>query len=291
MFDASAVEVDRSAILAQQPRQYQIRPATSEDTAAVLALYNRHPGVYTGSFEHPLEWRAYRLGLPRRQRSLVIAVTAQGEIEGYLQYEDGDSEEGRALGREIAADNWDALHALLYYHAHQYDAANPPSVMRYLLPLNSPITYQIIDRLEVPDTSGWHSAAQQWGVQSMSYHHRFTGWMACLVNFPLALRAALPELQARWQRSLAQWQGNVLFTVNGENALLAVSGSRIALAATADADAYRVELTPQAFVQLFFGYRPLSMLTDLSSLPADAQSALAILFPMGHTWIPSTDWF
>jgi predicted N-acetyltransferase YhbS len=291
MFDASAVEVDRAAILAEQPHPYHIRSASAEDAAAVLALYNRHPGVYTGSFEQPLEWRAYRLGLPRRQRSLVVAVTAQGKVEGYLQYEHGDADEGRALGREIAADNWDALHALLYYHAHQYDVADPPTVMRYLLPINSPITYQIIDRLEVPDTSRWHSAAQQWGVQSMSYHHRFTGWMACLVNFHQALQAALPELQARWKRGLAEWNGNILFTVNGESALIVVSGSQINIVSTPDTGAYRVELTPQAFVQLFFGYRPLAVLTDLSSLPTDAQSALAILFPVGHTWIPSTDWF
>src|ERR1700730_6228797 len=36
MFDVSAIEVDRSAILAQQPRQYQVRSATAEDAAAVL---------------------------------------------------------------------------------------------------------------------------------------------------------------------------------------------------------------------------------------------------------------
>jgi hypothetical protein len=164
--------------------------------------------------------------------------------------------------------------------------------MRYLLPLNSPLTYQMIDRLEVPDTSAWRSVAQGWGVQSIAYHHRFTGWMACLVNFTLAMQSALPELQARWRRSLARWQGKILLAVNGEHMLLAVNGSQVALTVPADAaDAYRVELTPQAFVQLFFGYRPLAVLADLSSLPADAQSALAILFPVGHTWIPSTDWF
>jgi len=46
-----------------------------------------------------------------------------------------------------------------------------------------------------------------------------------------------------------------------------------------------------ALVQCIFGYRQLSMLTGISHLPDEARSALSILFPTGHTWLPASDWF
>ncbi len=47
MFDVTAVEVDRSAILAQPAAGYGIRLATIDDAFDMLALYNDHYSGYT----------------------------------------------------------------------------------------------------------------------------------------------------------------------------------------------------------------------------------------------------
>ncbi len=153
------------------------------------------------------------------------------------------------------------------------------------------MTQWMIDALEVPDTSQWHSPALEWGVRGLTYHHRFTGWMGRLINFPAVMAALLPELQARWQRSLAQWTGDIVLTVARETCVLRIEGADVQLVAHPAGTAQRLELTPQALIQWIFGYRPLSQLADISYLPNDACSALPILFPPGHTWLPGTDWF
>lgn len=218
----------------------------------------------------------------------MVALSEQGQIIGYLRY---SQEDDVHIGREIAADNWDALHALLHYHASVFEHDKAPSSLQYLLPLDSPMTQWMIDTLEVPDTSHWDAPSLEWGVRGMSYHHRFAGWMARLTDLHLLMRSILPELQARWRRSLAQWTGAISFSVAGEACTLQVAGNDVQIVATPPASTPRLELTAQAVVQLVFGYRALSQLTDLAHLSEEAASALSILFPTGHTWIPASDWF
>lgn len=287
MFDVTAVEVDRSAILAQPPAGYGIRPATMDDAADMLALYNEHYGGYSGSFDRSLELQTYRLR--HTQRPPVVAFSPWGQVAGYLLCGAGDEV---VTGREIAANNWDALLALLQYHAHLFDEDNAPRTLFYRLPLNAPMTQWMIDALEVPDTSQWRTPPEEWGVRSMAYHHRFTGWMGRLINFPALMAAVLPELQVRWQGSMARWSGDIILTVDGETCVLHIDGADVQLTEHAGATTvYRLELTAQALVQSIFGYRQLSRLANVSHLPEEARSALSILFPLGHTWIPGTDWF
>ncbi|MBA2284415.1 MAG: sterol carrier protein domain-containing protein [Ktedonobacteraceae bacterium] len=282
----SLVEVDRSAILASTPAAYQIRAATVDDAAALLALYNRHCQHYTSSFERSLELQTYHLQYARNPT--MVALSGQGQIVGYLRY---GQEDDVHVGREIAADNWDALHALLHYHASVFEHDKAPNSLQYLLPLDSPMAHWMIDTLEVPDTSHWDSPALEWGVRGTIYHHRFAGWMARLTDLHLLMRSILPELQARWRRSLAQWTGDIALTVAGETCTLQVAGDDVQIVATPTASTAHLELTPQAVVQLVFGYRALSRLTNLAHLSDDTSSALSILFPTGHTWIPASDWF
>jgi hypothetical protein len=70
-----------------------------------------------------------------------------------------------------------------------------------------------------------------------------------------------------------------------------LSGSAVQLAEKPAATPNQLELSPQALVQLIFGYRPLSRLTSTAHLSQEARAALALLFPADHTWIPRTDWF
>jgi predicted N-acetyltransferase YhbS len=286
MFDVTIVEIDRSAILAYPPAGLSVRLATVEDAAAIVELYQRHFGAYTGSFERSLEIQKYRL--MNEQRPLLVAHSSQGEIKGYLRH---GIEDELAQGQEVAADSWDALLTLLRYHAELFDASTAPQALQYFLPADAPMTDWAIDKLEVPDTSQWESPAQEWGVRSITYHHRFTGWMACLTDFPLLADAIVPELQARWQRSLARWSGAFRISVDGQTRCLRINDRDIAWSDDAGSSAFSLAFTAQEFVQLLFGYRPVTRLVDAAHLSHEARAALAMLFPVGHTWIPRTDWF
>ena len=54
-----------------------------------------------------------------------------------------------------------------------------------------------------------------------------------------------------------------------------------------------VRLSPQRFTQLVFGYRPVAWTLQQGeqSPPDEVVTVLKVLFPYGHTWIPSSDWF
>lgn len=287
MFDATTVEVKRSAILAQASGSCEVRPVTQDDAPELLALYERHYGPYTGSFERSLELQVYRV--LRRRLPVMVAVSPQGKVEGYLLH-GLDAE--MSQGREVAADSWQALLALLRYHALLFAGDSTPAELQYFLPLESPAVHWMIDHLEVPDTSSWLDLSQGWGIRSLTSHHRFTGWMGSLVHFPRLLDSMLPELQARWRRALAHWQGEIALKVAEETRVLRLDGTTVELnGQSATSTHYRLELTPQATVQLAFGYRPIQELSDLSPLSEDTRAALALLFPTGHTWIPRTDWF
>jgi predicted N-acetyltransferase YhbS len=288
LFDATAVEIDRSALLALPPTEYRICPAEVADAPAMLGLYQRHFGGYMGSFERTEESQTYRLQHARRPP--VVALSPRGDVEGYLYHGTGEE---RAMGHEVAADNWNALLALLHYHAHLLDDAAEASILRYALPPDAPMTHWLIDTLEVPDTSHWHETAEGWSVRTMTYHHRFAGWMGGLTSFLALMRALLPELQARWRRSLAQWNGEILLAVDRQECLLRITGAEVQLVDEPHADpaVARLELTPQALVQGTFGYRPLARVTDIAHLSSDVGAVLAILFPLSRAWIPRTDWF
>ena len=115
--------------------------------------------------------------------------------------------------------------------------------------------------------------------------------MGRLIDFHEVMAAILPEMQTRWRRSLARWTGEISLTVDGQVCVLHIDGANIQYVLRPGAAAYHLELTPQALVQSIFGYRQLSSLTGVSHLPEEARSALSILFPTGHTWLPASDWF
>jgi len=286
MFDVAVVEVDRLALLARPAGAHLVRPAVSADAPALLALYQRHYEGYTGSFERSLQTQVHLLRT--RRQPPMVALSPQGDIEGYLLHGHADQ---LAQGREVAADTLEALLALLRSHASLFANGQAPSSLPYFLPHEAPMTHWLIDTLQVPDTSQWGSPALEWGVRTLSYHHRFAGWMSCLVDFPLLLAALLPQLQARWHRAFAHWSGEIDLSVGGQTCTLCLADTRVWLAPTSRSASQLLELSPQAMVQLLFGYRPLAALADLSLLSAEACGVLALLFPPGHSWIPCSDWF
>ena len=290
VFDLSTQDIDRAAILAQPPSTHSVRPATLDDAASVLALYDRHYSSYTGSFTHTVEQQAHRLRFRSSENPLLLAVDPAGQPQGYLALQYGAD---RSQAQELTADNWSAALALLQHHAHLLEGPGAPAILRYRLPPMALVLQWIIDHLEVPDTSHWKETAEGWAVLSQSYHHRNAAWMARLVHLPTLAQAILPEWQARWRRSLAHWSGKVPLVVGEEACTLRIDDTEIRLVDQPVTSADAVRLTPLAFTQIVFGYRPVAWALQQSEQPieSDLLSVLNVLFPFGNAWIPASDWF
>jgi predicted N-acetyltransferase YhbS len=285
IYDVSSLEVDRAAILAHKPHPYRIRAATPDDAAAVLAQYNRCYAHYTGSFERSVEMRTYYLREGRKKG--IVAQVENGQVEGYLFLH--LEEQARALA--VAATDWHALHALLHYHATLFDDRDAPAALHYILSPDSLLAHWMIDHLEVPETAHWDGAALEGAVRGKSYHHRHAAWMARIIHLPTLMASLLPELQERWRRALAYWQGELVFTIGDEAFALRIHDRTVQLVDVPSATSAHVTLSPQQFAEVIFGYRPLSYFVHARALEGELGNALALLFPTGHTWIPATDWF
>jgi GNAT superfamily N-acetyltransferase len=290
MFDVSVQDINHSAIMALPPGPYSVHPATIDDAPSVLALYQRQYNSYTGSFVRTLERQIHLLQHRSPQNPLVLAVDPSGNARGYLTLSRGE-EYPQAL--EMAADDWPAAVALLQYHARLLSGPDAPEALRYRLPATAPVLQWMIDNLEVPDTTMWRHPADEWGVRSQSFHHRYTGWMARLVHLPTLAQEILPEWQARWQRSLAHWSGTLSLAVDDAICTLHINGPKLTLGEQSGSPTYTLHLTIQEFVQILFGYRPVNLLIAKKelSISDDLLSVLTILFPTNHTWIPSSDGF
>lgn len=290
MFDLSTQDVNRSAVLAHPASTYSVRPATMDDVGSVLALYQRQYSPYTGSFKRTLERQIHILQYRSSQNPLLLAIDPSEQARGYLMLS-RDEEHPQAL--EIAADDWLAAVALLQHHARLLEGPNAPTALNYRLPLTDPVVQWMIDNLEVPDTTMWRHPADEWGTRSQSFHHRYAGWMARLVHLPTLAQEILPEWQARWQRSLAHWSGEIALVVDEEVCTLHIDGSKLTLVEPSRSSAHKIHLTMQEFVQILFGYRPISQMLKKSELVIsnDLLSVLNILFPASHTWIPASDGF
>lgn len=282
--DIGMIDIKLDAVLAQPPSPYTTRVATVEDSEGVLALYQRHYYAYTGSFVRSLEQQRYRLS---SRNQPVLALAPNGEIHGYLSFIEGP------MGHEMAADNWEAMLALLHYHVHLLEGTDATETLRYRLPLDSFMVQLMIEQLEVPDTSQWRHPADEWVLKSEEYHHRDAGWMARFVHLPTFIQAMLPALQARWQKGLARWVGVLRLVVGEEVATLHIAGTALSLDDEPGDSAFTVQFTPQAFTQLAFGYRAVdwAVRSGQNDLSADVLAVLAVLFPQGHAWIARSDWF
>jgi predicted N-acetyltransferase YhbS len=298
VYDLSAQELDRQAVLALAESPYTVRAATLEDAADVLALYERHAGPCIGSFERSIEQQSHRMRHMELEK-LLLAIDPAGHVRGYL-FLGGTQERGAFLAgtllAELIVDDWPAASALLQHHARLLDGqasqlAEPPVL--YIVPPSSPLASWMADNLEVVELSDWDMPVLGWAVREHTFRHRNAAWMARLVSLPALTRAMLPEWRARWLRSLAHWSGDISLVVGDEAFTLHLVGRELQLLDAPGSPAHTISLTPQAFTQAIFGYRPIAGVMQPSErpLPDDVASALAILFPTGQTWIASSDWF
>jgi predicted N-acetyltransferase YhbS len=290
VFDQSIQEIDHTAILAQPESTHTVRAATPEDAASVLTLYERHYGPFSGSFTRTMEQQIHRLQYRPSDNPLWLAVHPGGRPEGYMALRGGAY---RSKASELAVDNWVAARALLRHHAQLLEGPAAPTTLQYLVPPSAPILQEMIDHLEVPDTSHWQHPADEWVLRSQSLHHRDAGWMARLVDLPTVAQAMLPEWQERWRRSLAYWSGNLLFTAGDESFILHVDGSELRLVNSGIDASEVIQLTSELFTQVLFGYRSIASAIHehATFMRDDVLSVLNVLFPTGHSWIPASDWF
>ncbi|HZR39793.1 MAG TPA: GNAT family N-acetyltransferase [Ktedonobacteraceae bacterium] len=294
VYDLSTQELDLQAILALPPSAYTVRPSTLNDAASLLALYNRHFGPYTGSFERSIEQQLHwmqHLG----PENLWLAIDPAGQVRGYL-FLVATQERGQFFLAgtqiwELAVDDWPATVALLQYHIRQAESHGTFPPFHYSVPLTSPVVYWMVENLEVVDISTWDMPVLGWAVHNHTFQHRHAGWMARLVSLPALTRAMLPEWQARWQHSLAHWLGYLSLLVGDEAFTLRIAGTDLQLLDKPDISVNTLSLTPQAFIQAVFGYCPITTVVQQRLQPDEIFTVLTILFPTGQPWISASDWF
>lgn len=299
VYDFSTHELDRQAILALPASPYTVRQATLDDAPHLLALYESQFGSYTGSFERSLQQETHWIQHLDPQ-DLLVAIDPADQARGYLFFAVAQARGPFFLAGahvwELAVDDWPATVALLQHHAQlmeeEVDQGAPASVL-YSVPPTSPVVQWMRENLEVIDISTWDAPTFGWAVREQTFRHRNAGWMARLVNLPALTRAMLPEWQARWQRSLARWSGDVSLMVGDETFTLRITGRNLQLLDAPDSTGNMLMLTPQTFTQVMFGYCPIARViqTHKRQLPSDLEVVLTILFPTGQTWIPTSDWF
>ncbi|MEO8970732.1 MAG: GNAT family N-acetyltransferase [Ktedonobacteraceae bacterium] len=299
VYDLSAYELDRQAILALPESPYTVRLSTPDDARSLLTLYERQFGPYTGSFERSIEQQTHWMQHLEPEK-LLLAIDPADQVRGYLYLAATQARgpfflAGTGLW-ELVVDDWSATVALLQHHVRgekrQTDQAAPEAFL-YSVPPTSPVTHWMVEHLEVVDISTWDGPTFGWAVREQTFRHRNAGWMARLVSLSALTWAMLPEWQARWQRSLAHWSGSVSLVVGDETFTLCLAGTGISLLDVSGTTANALTLTPQDFTQVVFGYTPITRVLQQRShsLPDDLVTVLTILFPTGQTWIPASDWF
>jgi predicted N-acetyltransferase YhbS len=296
VYDLSTQELDRQAVLALPESSYRVRLATLDDAPDLLALYESQFGPYTGSFARTIEQQRHWMQ-HRQQGPIYLAIDPAGQVRGYLcltaAQAPGHFFMAGTQTWELAVDDWPATVALLQYHVQLVENQGAPKAFLYSVPPTSPVARWMAENLEVVDISTWDNPTFGWAVHEQTFRHRNAGWMARLVSLPALTRAMLPEWQARLQRSLAHWSGEISFTIGNEAFTLRISGTNLSLLDTSDAAPDALAMTPQTFTQAIFGYRPIVSAIQVHerTLPSDLAAVLTVLFPTGQTWIPTSDWF
>ena len=83
VYDLFTQELDRQAILALPESSYRVRLSTPNDATSLLALYERHFGLYTGSFERSIEQQTHWMHHLEPEK-LLLATDPTNQVRGYL---------------------------------------------------------------------------------------------------------------------------------------------------------------------------------------------------------------
>ena len=278
--------MSRQLIEAQPASPYTIRDATPDDALAMLDLYQRHFGSYTGSFERDKRHQEHVLRY-RSNMAPVLALDATNTPRGYMMlFRQPDS----YYAFEVAADDWPATLALLQqYLKLNVQVNNACSEVSWELPLNSPTFYALTDHLH---------------AMTRISHHPDADWMARIGDTSTLVEAMIPAWKTHWlnRPHALEWSGTLAISIDDtgyssmSHFLLGLDATGVYLldqmTSTTHA-AQSIRLSQQVFTQLLFGYRPVSWATrqEGQHIPENIQPILTALFPIGNAWIAGTDSF
>lgn len=264
------------------PVTYAVRAATATDAPALLSCYQRHYSSYLGSFAptRTLQRQEHLLSnwFEVAETRPLVVFNAEQELQGYLLL----SRRRRKLhAYEAAADSWPATLALLQAHTQLLDAEpEPPQEMSWPLPPADPTFYFLTEHMPVRS-------------ELLSFPNG--GWMARLVHVPTLVQSLLPHWQEHWQERsrLVDWTGTLMLTIDTYTSILEVTPTSIHPVSTPSSSPLHVTLSSNMFVQLIFGFRPLSwaLLQPGQQIPAELIPALNVLFPLSQAWIAGSDFF
>ena len=240
-----------------------IRLARPEDARALAALYGRHFAAYTGSFGHSAEMAAYKLDAGIGGDT-CLAVDRRGRVRGHLLLARRD----RHIVREVAADDRDALCALLRHHARVVAAApDAPETLSWQVPATS-LTFGLLsDALD---------------LRSEIRRTPYAGWMA-RPGHPRELGRAVSSIWAeRARRGLAPTSG----------IQIAVDGVRCQ-APDRRQGGVEVRLSGGVWLALAFGHRPVAWASAQPGqhVPRRAWTLLQATLPDRPCWVAGSDRF
>lgn len=291
VYDLTEHVIDRSALSAVAAAGCATRPATPDDAPALLALYERHYGRYTGSFVRTLEQQRLRLARAFDLKNPpTLAVDTAGNALGYLLLpRAGD----RARSGEVAADTWPAAAALLQHHARTVEARpDAPNILAWPLPSDSHTYYLLADNLDVPSTTeevGTRTSV----LRGETYVGRRTAWMARPVSLRRVVDALLPAWRARLANTRIVTADAFTLRMGDEMCTLRVVDGAAQFLPAPSPESLEAIFSPGQLVQLVFGYRPAGYLATLPGgrIPQALLPLLDTLFPAGQPWIPWSDGF
>jgi GNAT superfamily N-acetyltransferase len=284
VFDNGTTSVSREAVLKMPPSPYRVRLATAVDAPAWEALFQGHYG-HTGGFERSTllqaHWLRWQLGLSPSPTSLmqqtpIVAIDDVGQPRGYLQFTFKPLD---AFGLEPAADDWPAALALLQYHAK----------------LPQPGASDKLYWRVRPGSALFHTLADHFPITSEYEHNPNHGWMARLTSLPAAIAALQPLWRERLQQraQLVNLPKHITLAIGTSVYRFSMNDMNISVFESMPYSAADVQLSPQVFGQLAFGYRPVSWAVRQPGqmVPLHLQPVLEAFFPNELIWIAPSDAF
>jgi predicted N-acetyltransferase YhbS len=285
IFDIARHAVRQWAIPAAPPL-LPVRPAALGDAPALLALYRRHYGGYSGSFVRTLNHQRHHLKfqIDRGFAPLVVDLP-DGSIGGYLQPTSGADD---AHAREVAAESWPVALALL--HAHLARAACPPELW-WPLPTDSPTFLLLADNLSTPSRVRGEPIA--FPLRTTINVDPRAGWMARPGHLSLLFQQLLPLWTERWARRGGTRLDGFTLVVGDESHSFVLDERDVRVSGEQLTARHTAVLSSEVFTQLLFGYRTAywAATRPFQHIPEVLLPAFEVLFPPGSTWIPGSDVF
>lgn len=279
---ASVHEVTELAVschdaLALPDSAYLVRPARRDEAPALLDLYRRAWGGFVGRFDRTEADMVFRLEHGGPWSQYLVAVDPKGSIRGYAYLHPHSPQ----TLTEVGADDWPAQLALLQYQARLVLTPDGAGTLRWLLPPESALTYELAERLRL-------SAVVRYDPRG--------GWMARPASLDALAHSMAPAWSEALPRALPGWQGPLHLAIGRSTYRLQAGpdGVRVgSFAAGEPMEAEYVRLTPQVFTQLCLGYRSAAWAARQpdQSIPAGALPVMEALFPRRPIWIAGSDFF